>query len=234
MEELTTARQRARASDPPGLLRAWEAVGCGDGFQHPFSTEVSVSGGDALSLLPSSAHGVRVNDAGGESMACEVCGEGEAGVDGGGAAAAARIRLTERTVSLVADAPPASEELLSTPADVALYARGLRLHEADRERFVALHLNARNSVVAHETVSIGSVSAALVHPREVFKAAILANAAAVVLLHNHPSGDITPSKEDIELTRRMVEAGRLLGIDVLDHLIIGGSEFLSLKERGLM
>jgi len=98
-----------------------------------------------------------------------------------------------------------------------------------------LYLNTRNQVVKKDLdVSIGSLNASIVHPRETFKRAISHSAAAIILVHNHPSGDPTPSKEDIALTARMVEAGTLLGITVFDHLIIGDGVFVSLKEKGLM
>ena len=95
-------------------------------------------------------------------------------------------------------------------------------------------LDARNRPIGCNTVSVGSLSASIVHPREVFKFAILANASSIILAHNHPSGDVSPSQDDKELTRRIVEAGTLMGIDVLDHLIVGNGDFLSMKERGLM
>jgi DNA repair protein RadC len=104
----------------------------------------------------------------------------------------------------------------------------------DREHFVVLALDARNRPIGCNTVSVGSLSASIVHPREIFKFAILANASSIILAHNHPSGDLSPSRDDIELTKRIVEAGTLMGIDVLDHLIVGGGEFLSMKEKGLM
>lgn len=99
---------------------------------------------------------------------------------------------------------------------------------------MCLYLNARNQVIHRETVSIGSLSASIVHPREVFQAAVSHSAAGVILAHNHPSGDVSPSQEDLELTRRLVQAGQIMGIEVLDHLIIGTEEFFSLKEQGLM
>ena len=83
-------------------------------------------------------------------------------------------------------------------------------------------------------VSIGSLSSSIVHPREVFQTAVSESAASVALAHNHPSGDVSPSQDDIELTRRLVQAGEIMGIDVLDHLIISDDDFLSLKERGLI
>lgn len=102
-----------------------------------------------------------------------------------------------------------------------------------KEYFVALFLNSRNQVLCRENVSIGSLNASLVHPREVFAPAIGSAAASVILAHNHPSGDPTPSREDIELTRRMVSAGEIMGIEVLDHLVIGRDRFLSMKEANL-
>lgn len=107
-----------------------------------------------------------------------------------------------------------------------------KARQLDREHFWVVHLNARSLPLSLETVSIGTASASLVHPRECFKAAILVGASAVILAHNHPSGDASPSPEDMQTTRRMVRAGQLLGIPVLDHVILGGQgSFVSLKER---
>jgi DNA repair protein RadC len=89
-------------------------------------------------------------------------------------------------------------------------------------------------VIHREVVSIGSLSSSIVHPREVFQPAVSQAAASVILAHNHPSGDVSPSQDDIDLTRRLVQAGEIMGIDVLDHLIIGVDDFLSLRERGLI
>ncbi len=120
---------------------------------------------------------------------------------------------------------------LSNSSQVADLFAHLR-HET-REVFASIHLDSKNRLLCVETVSIGSLSAAIVHPREVFKAALLSSAAAMVFVHNHPSGDPTPSREDLELTKRLQEAGELLGIRVLDHVIIGG-EHLSFADRGLI
>jgi DNA repair protein RadC len=95
------------------------------------------------------------------------------------------------------------------------------LAEADREHFVVFFVDQKNRVIGMHTVSMGSLTASIVHPREVFKAAILANAAAIVCGHNHPSGDVQPSREDRATTKRLVDAGKLLGIEVLEHIIIG-------------
>ena len=106
------------------------------------------------------------------------------------------------------------------------------IDEMDREVFVVICLDIRNHINAINTVSIGNLNSSLVHPREVFKPAILANAAAIILGHNHPSGDPNPSKEDIQTTKQMAAAGKILGIDVLDHVIIGDNIFYSLKANG--
>jgi DNA repair protein RadC len=107
--------------------------------------------------------------------------------------------------------------------------------ETDREVFAVALLTIRHRVLGLHTVSVGCLTSSLVHPREVFKPAILAGAAALLMAHNHPSGDPEPSTEDIALTRRLVSAGQLLGIEVLDHLILGESgRFVSLRERGVL
>jgi DNA repair protein RadC len=103
------------------------------------------------------------------------------------------------------------------------------------ELFRVVLLNARHDVLKMATVSRGSLSATIVHPREVFRPAIVASAAAVILVHNHPSGDPEPSGEDVEITKRLARAGDLLGIDVLDHVIVAkGGRWVSLKERGVV
>ena len=124
------------------------------------------------------------------------------------------------------------QPIVSCPADTLPLLAEVK--DQRREHFLCLYLNARNQVVHKEVISIGSLSASIVHPREVFQVAVTRVAASIILAHNHPSGDVTPSKEDIELTRRLVEAGGIMGIDILDHIILSESDFLSLKERGLM
>ena len=89
-------------------------------------------------------------------------------------------------------------------------------------------------MLAIETVSVGSLNSSIVHPREVFKNPLKRSAAALVLVHNHPSGDPAPSREDLDVTKRLVEAGKILGIEVLDHIIIGDQRYISLKEEGLI
>lgn len=103
----------------------------------------------------------------------------------------------------------------------------------DREYFYVLHLNANNRIIGKELVSVGTLTNNLVHPREVFKAAILNNSVSIICVHNHPSGDATPSPEDIAITDKLVQAGRLLGIPVLDHVIITseGFEHIAIKDE---
>lgn len=107
------------------------------------------------------------------------------------------------------------------------------LRQESREVFATVHLDSKNRILCIETISIGSLNASIVHPRETFKAALLSSAAALVLVHNHPSGDPAPSREDLEITQRLKEAGNILGIRILDHVIIGDS-YLSFADRGLL
>lgn len=103
-----------------------------------------------------------------------------------------------------------------------------------KEYFFAFHLDGKNRITCLEIVSVGSLNQSIVHPREVFKTALLSSAACIILAHNHPTGDPTPSREDREITRRLCEAGELLGVKVLDHVIIGGGCYLSFANEGLM
>lgn len=104
----------------------------------------------------------------------------------------------------------------------------------DREHFLSLLVDGRHKAIGLEEVSVGTVTASLVHPREVFKAAYLANATGLILIHNHPSGDPTPSPEDREITTRLKEAGKLLGVNVLDHVIFGRECFYSFADHGAL
>ena len=122
--------------------------------------------------------------------------------------------------------------VISSPADVERLLRG-RIANLDRENFVVVLLNTKNEVIETLTVSIGTLGASLVHPREVFKPAIRASAASVILAHNHPSGMVEPSREDREVTRRLGEAAGVLGIEVLDHIIVGDG-YYSMKEHGML
>jgi DNA repair protein RadC len=140
-----------------------------------------------------------------------------------------RIALVREAGVKLAERPQ-----LRVPAEAApLLAQ--YIGETDREVFAVALLTIRHRVLGLHTVSVGCLTSSLVHPREVFKPAILAGAAALLLAHNHPSGDPEPSAEDIALTRRLVSAGQLLGIEVLDHVILGESgRFVSLRERGVL
>ena len=122
--------------------------------------------------------------------------------------------------------------MISSPEDVDGLLRG-RIANLDRENFVAVLLNTKNEVIGFPTISVGTLSASLVHPREVFKPAIRASAANIVLAHNHPSGKVGPSREDREVTRRLTEAAQIIGIEVLDHVILGDGYF-SMKEHGIL
>jgi DNA repair protein RadC len=110
----------------------------------------------------------------------------------------------------------------------------LLLQSEPVEVFAVLLLSTKHQVIAYHEVSRGTLDTSLVHPREVFKAAILANASTVVLAHNHPSGNPTPSPEDHQITKRLARAGELLGIHVLDHVVVGDSGYVSFRERGLL
>lgn len=123
--------------------------------------------------------------------------------------------------------------VIRSPEDCANYVMN-DMRFLSQEHFVCLYLNTKNQVLHKKTVFIGSLNASIVHPREVFKEALRRSAASVICLHNHPSGDPTPSREDIEVTKRLVESGKIIGIELLDHLIIGENKFVSLKEKGYL
>lgn len=122
--------------------------------------------------------------------------------------------------------------VLTRPEDVFEWCADMRC--ADRERFVGLYLDARHRVVRRHTVSVGTLTASLVHPREVFGPAIRARAAALVVVHNHPSGDPEPSPEDCALTERLKDGAKLLGVDLLDHVVVARGGFVSFRERGAL
>jgi DNA repair protein RadC len=122
--------------------------------------------------------------------------------------------------------PPSAEKLKLFPIPLQV------LGEFDREVFVVLSLDTKNRVLAVEATSVGSLSSTIVHPREVFKSAILANAAGIIVAHNHPSGDLEPSVDDLQLTDRLKDVGALLGIPLLDHVIIGNGQFYALAHQG--
>lgn len=108
------------------------------------------------------------------------------------------------------------------------------LDDVDREQLIVCCLDTKNQPTAINVVSVGSLNTSVVHPREVFKPAILSNSASIILFHNHPSGDPSPSKEDISITERIKESGNILGIKLIDHIIIGNDSYCSMKERGII
>jgi DNA repair protein RadC len=122
--------------------------------------------------------------------------------------------------------------VIRSPEDGANYCME-EMRFLSQEHFVCLYLNTKNQVL-QKTIFIGSLNASIVHPREVFKEAFKRSAASIICLHNHPSGDPSPSREDIEVTKRLVECGKIIGIEVLDHIIIGEHKYVSLKEKGYL
>jgi DNA repair protein RadC len=153
---------------------------------------------------------------------------------GVGPAGAARLLGSLELSRRAAVRTPAPRPLVSCAEDVVRVC-GPQLRGLDREHFWALALNTKNQLIRTIEVSVGSLNASIVHPRELFKEAVKLSAASVVVVHNHPSGDPTPSGADIQLTRRLVKAGDVLGIEVLDHVVIGdGGDHASLRDLGLM
>ncbi|CAM4209262.1 JAB domain-containing protein [Lederbergia lenta] len=137
-----------------------------------------------------------------------------------------------RIEQIIREAEPGVYYIIRSPEDGAKIASRF-ISRDDREVFFVMCLNTKNNVIAVHRCHVGSLNASLVHPREVFKSAILNNAASVIVAHQHPSGDITSSMEDINVTKRLVDAGKLLGIELLDHLVVNSdNSFTSLKERG--
>jgi DNA repair protein RadC len=120
---------------------------------------------------------------------------------------------------------------IRSPEDCAKYMME-EMRFLQQEHFVCLYLNTKNQVMHRQTVFIGSLNASIVHPREIFREAFRRSAASIICLHNHPSGDPAPSREDIEVTKRLAECGKIMGVDLLDHIIIGEHRFVSLKEKG--
>ena len=122
-------------------------------------------------------------------------------------------------------------DIIHGPEDAAHYAMP-RFRFEQKEHFAIMLLNTKNHILGLTDISVGSLTASIVHPREVFQTALRYAAAAIILFHNHPSGDPSPSKEDIQVTHRLVKAGQIMDIPVLDHIILGNNRFVSLKERG--
>ena len=154
-------------------------------------------------------------------------------IDGVGKVKAATLQAAIELARRLAVQQSAKIQMITGPEDVARYAMPHYRFE-QKEHFAVLLLNTKNHVISMPEISVGSLSASVVHPREVFRAAIDHAAAAMILLHNHPSGDPTPSREDIAVTERLVKAGKIMDIPVLDHVVLGRDRFISLKEKGLL
>lgn len=122
---------------------------------------------------------------------------------------------------------------IRTPDDCAKFLYN-EIGDLDRENFCVMTLNTKNQITSFHIAHIGSLNASIVNPREVFKVAILQSANSIIVAHNHPSGNPTPSSEDIDMTKRLQHTGEIIGIPVLDHLVIGDSHFISLNEKGFM
>jgi len=154
-------------------------------------------------------------------------------VRGIGIAKAAQIKAAVELATRVEGyLESADKPLVKTPEDVANLVQG-RLKGKKKEYFLAVLLDTRNQLIRVAEISVGSLDSSIVHPREVFKEAISASAAGVIFAHNHPSGDTEASKDDIEMTKRLAAAGEIVGIEVLDHIIIGGKSHISMKREGL-
>ena len=154
-------------------------------------------------------------------------------IHGMGTAKSSTLKAALELGRRLASVDPMSRPIIQSPQDVAhIVMEEMRF--LDREHFRVVSLSTKNQVLGISSISVGSLNSSLVHPRECFKEAIRRNSNSIILVHNHPSGDSTPSKEDIEVTKRLVSGGKVLGIEVLDHVIIGDKCFTSLKEQGDM
>lgn len=156
-----------------------------------------------------------------------------AGIPGLGLAKAATVLSAMELARRVSTRLRADLPAVTSPADAATLVMEDLRHKM-REHFQILLLDTKHKVVGIEEISVGSLNASLIHPREVFRPAIRKACACLILVHNHPSGDPTPSREDLEVTRRLCDAGRLVGIEVLDHVVIGDGCYISLKDKGML
>ncbi len=156
-----------------------------------------------------------------------------AGVKGIGLAKACQIGAAVELGKRIATMPREERNIIKSTQDVAdVFMEKMRYYK--KEHFDVLLLDAKGNLIAVENVAIGDIASSIVHPRETFQSAIKRGAFAVILIHNHPSGDPTPSKEDIHVTERLSQAGEILGINVLDHIIIGDGTYISLKGAGFI
>lgn len=139
-----------------------------------------------------------------------------------------RYKIPQIKLAILREPSTAPMPAITTPQDIEPYLEPMR-HLAE-EHFVALHLDVRNRIIGYHVVSHGTVSSSLVHPREVFKAGLLSNAYSLIVAHNHPSGSTRPSPDDLDTTRQLIAAGKVLGVTILDHLIVTFSEVVSIRE----
>ena len=154
-------------------------------------------------------------------------------VKGIGSAKASQIKAAFELANRLDGYPESGRKpVVKTPDEVVGLVKG-RLKGKKREHFLVILLDTRGQLIKISEISIGSLDSSIVHPREVFKEALSASAASVIFVHNHPSGDPEPSEDDVKLTERLASAGEVMGIDVLDHVIIGDKKYLSLKREGL-
>lgn len=154
-------------------------------------------------------------------------------ISGIGPAKATDVLAAFELAKRLADSKMEYQGVVNSPRDAAqMVLRELSLE--DKEHFMIIMLNTKHRVIAEKVISIGHLHASLVHPREMFKEAIKRSSAAVILVHNHPSGDLTPSQDDLTTTDRLREVGEILGIEVLDHIIVGDNRYLSFREQGLL
>jgi len=154
-------------------------------------------------------------------------------VKGVGPAKASQVKAALELARRVAQYSDLPRPVIKSPEDAACLLMEEMRH-FDREHFRALLLNTKNQVIGTDNVSVGTLNSSAVHPRELFRNAIKRSAASVILVHNHPSGDPTPSKEDLDITKRLKDVGNIIGIEVLDHIIIGDNKFTSFKSKGLI
>lgn len=155
-------------------------------------------------------------------------------IKGIGPAKAAQIKAAFELSKRLEDSSDKDQKATVKSPEDAIKSVKNQLKGKKKEHFLVLSLDTRNHLINTQTISIGSLDSSIVHPREVFKEAISSTAASVIFAHNHPSGDPTPSEDDIKLTKRLVEAGEILGIEVLDHIIICDKEYISMKSRNLL
>jgi DNA repair protein RadC len=133
----------------------------------------------------------------------------------------------------ISQATPEEKVVIRYPKDAADFVMQ-EMRYLEQEHFVCLFLNTKNQVTHKKCIFVGSLNASVVHPREIFREAVRYSSAGIICVHNHPSGNPSPSREDIEVTHRLVEAGELMGIDLIDHLIIGDQSYFSMKEKGII